>query len=108
MKALIAIIGLLFLSAGCGLFGAPPGEVTCNQFKKSVIDWRQGDLNTFEFRKNLGKVQKKAASAEPEIQVAAKRLARSANTVSEDRLAVSIAVMGEACARLGYLNQYTF
>lgn len=108
MKSLIVVIGLLFLFVGCGLFGPSPGEAACNQFNKSIIDWRQGDLNTFEFRKELGKVQEKAASAEPKIQVAADHLVYSANTVSEDRLDVSIEIMGEECARLGYLSKYAF
>jgi hypothetical protein len=67
-----------------------------------------GDLNTFEFRKDLSEVEEKAASAEPEIKMAAATLLRSANTVSEDRLEVSIDIIGEACAKLGYLDQHTF
>jgi hypothetical protein len=103
VKLLIPVIGCLFLFVGCG---GPPGEVACKQFKNTVIDWRQGDLNTFEFRENLSKIQEKAASAEPEIKVAATTLHRSANTVSEARLEVSIDIMGETCARLGYLEQH--
>jgi hypothetical protein len=105
LKLPIAVICCLSLSLGCG---APPGEVACGQFKQTVIDWRQGDLNTFEFRDNLSKVQEKAASAEPEIKTAAATLFRSANTLSEDRLEVSIDIMGEACVELGYLDEHTF
>lgn len=105
VRLLTAVIGCLFLSMGCG---APPGEVACNQFKKTIIDWRQGDLNTFEFRKDLSKVQEKAASAEPEIKVAATTLLRSANTISEERLEVSIDIMAERCAKFGYLDQHAF
>jgi hypothetical protein len=105
VKLLAAVIGLLLLAMGCG---APPGEVACNRFKDTVINWRQGDLNTFEPREDLGRVQEKAASAEPEIKVAATTLLRSANTVSEDRLEVSIDVMGESCVKFGYLDQHAF
>jgi hypothetical protein len=49
VKLLAAVIGLLLLAMGCG---APPGEVACNRFKDTVINWRQGDLNTFEFRED--------------------------------------------------------
>jgi hypothetical protein len=99
----IAVIGVVSLAAlACGLFGGPAGKAACDQFKEVVIDWRQGELNTFAFRERLGQVQEKAQAAEPQIKQAADYLNRSANSVSEDRLEVSIDVMSDACIHAGY------
>ncbi len=97
----LIVICLVILA---GVACAAPGERACNKFRETIADRVQGNLNTFEFREEVKKVVEKAEGAEREIKQAASKLLDAANTLSNARLDVSIAIMMENCIRSGYLE----
>ena len=90
-----------------GVACASPGERTCAKFHETIAERGRGDLNTFEFQKEIKKVADWSKGAERDIQKAASNLLHAANTVSEVRLEVSVAIIMDRCVSGGYLEPET-